>query len=122
MLPRREPGHQVPTATVADGVELGGQPARDRPSACCRFAWIDASPLCGPQQRAGGRGPRWSQSGRPSPAPQHRRPGYAARPRSAPRCHRSASARTACTRSPRGRTARAGPATARRYGPGTGCR
>jgi hypothetical protein len=26
ILPRSQPGRQVPTATVADGVELGGQP------------------------------------------------------------------------------------------------
>jgi hypothetical protein len=27
ILPRREPGHQVPAATIAEGMELGGQPA-----------------------------------------------------------------------------------------------
>ena len=49
-------------------------PPRDRPSACCRLAWIAESPLCGHQRRAGGLGPRWSRPGRPSPAPQQHRP------------------------------------------------
>jgi hypothetical protein len=91
VLARGQPGGQVAAATITDGVELGRQPPRDRPSACCRLAWIEPSPLCGRRRRAGGRAPRWSRSGRPSPAPQHRRPGCARPPRSVPRSHRFAS-------------------------------
>ena len=76
-------------------------PPRDRPSACWRLAWIGGSPRCGLQRRAGGPGPRWRRSGRPSPAPQPHRPGRARPPRCGPRCRRFASARTACRPSPR---------------------
>jgi hypothetical protein len=87
-------------------------PPRDRPNACWRHAWIDAIPPCGHRRRAGGPGPRWSRSGRPSPAPRPHPPGCATPPRCGPRCHRSAGARTAYRPSPRAHSARADPATA----------
>jgi hypothetical protein len=60
---------------IADGVQLGGRPPPgDCPSACWRLAWIAGNPY-GRRRRAGGPGPPWSRSGRPSPTPQHRQPG-----------------------------------------------
>jgi hypothetical protein len=121
VLPRGQPRGQVAATPVADGVELGGQPTRDRPSACWRLAWIEVPPLR-PRRRAGGPGPRWRRSGHPSPAHRQRRPRSARWPRPWPRFRRSASARTACRPSPLVRTARAGPATALRCARGTRCR
>jgi hypothetical protein len=60
---------------IADSAQLGGRPPPgDRPSACWRLAWIAGNPY-GRRRRAGGPGPPWSRSGRPSPTPQHRQPG-----------------------------------------------
>ena len=54
VLARSEAGDQVAATAVADGMELGGQPTRDRPSACWWLAWIGGSPRYGRRRRAGG--------------------------------------------------------------------
>ena len=97
-------------------------PPRERPSACWRLAWIGAFPFSWRRRRAGGPGPRWSRSGRPSPAGRLHPPGRARLPRPWPRSRRSASARTACRPSARARSARAGPAMGFRCAHETGCR
>jgi hypothetical protein len=107
---------------IADGAQLGGRPPPgDCPSACWRLAWIAGNPY-GRRRRAGGPGPPWSRSGRPSPTPQHRQPGTQRGLDPGPRSYRSASAQTACRPSPKTHSAWASPAMAPRYGPGTGCR
>ena len=75
-------------------------PPRDRPSACWRLAWIGVFPFSWHQRRADGPAPPWSRSARASPAHRPHPPGSASRPRSWPRSHRFASARTLVDRLP----------------------
>jgi hypothetical protein len=82
----------VPTAAVADGVELGGQPASVTiPALTAGLPGSRRAPLVAPVACCWARGPPWRRPARASPVPQPHPPESPTLPRSAPKFRRPSS-------------------------------